>query len=477
VYLKEISTGIYTEKTEVTHFNFDANPPTKITFLTAPSSLYQVHIVRSNPLTQTTDYLNTGPFLAETHEGALDKMTKLMQELDARSVQKNFYDSVSNVLPVTENSKVLGTDSSGDWMWYTAGTATVISVSGLSANAGITFSGQTYTFFNDNTLPDTDFSQKAYLYAAGLLLRSEVNSDKFLGFYFNGAANGNLVVNDSAKNQGAGISRVLYSEGYSSSSADVKGATLGNKLALSGGVLDTKSPTVDTTASGTFTITIATPGVITKSTHGLVNGDKVWFDTTGALPTGVSKHTVYYVVNAATNTFEVSSSLGGASINTSGSQSGTHSLSKVVAAGSMHRFSIGVNATTATGASIIPTALSGITGTGKHIKVALMTGYNSSLGAVLQASSTAVTGSGTFGIKVTLLKNNSAIAVFDFQETKNSTSGSEASVTNRGGTNLEFIDTTVAAGQDALYQFKYQATGSLSNQVDVSYYSMVTMEI
>jgi len=124
VYLKEISTGIYTEKTEVTHFNFDANPPTKITFLTAPSSLYQVHIVRSNPLTQTTDYLNTGPFLAETHEGALDKMTKLMQELDDRALKKEPYDEFSGAIPVRLADKILATDSGKNFEWISKSTFT-----------------------------------------------------------------------------------------------------------------------------------------------------------------------------------------------------------------------------------------------------------------------------------------------------------------------------------------------------------------
>lgn len=77
---------------------------------------------------------------------------------------------------------------------------------------------------------------------------------------------------------------------------------------------------------GTATITIATPGVVTSAAHGLAADTPVCFTTTGALPTGLAAGTIYYVRNPATDTFEVSATVGGASINTSGSQSGTHTL-------------------------------------------------------------------------------------------------------------------------------------------------------
>lgn len=76
--------------------------------------------------------------------------------------------------------------------------------------------------------------------------------------------------------------------------------------------------------TATITVTIASPGVVTWTGHTLSNGDIVVFTTTGALPTGITAGTSYYVVNAATNTFQISATSGGAAINTSGSQSGTH---------------------------------------------------------------------------------------------------------------------------------------------------------
>lgn len=79
-------------------------------------------------------------------------------------------------------------------------------------------------------------------------------------------------------------------------------------------------------SQGAVTVSIATPGVVTKTAHGLTNGMQVWFETTGALPTGLAANTTYYVVNGATNTFQLSATLNGAAIVTSGSQSGVHTL-------------------------------------------------------------------------------------------------------------------------------------------------------
>ncbi len=81
----------------------------------------------------------------------------------------------------------------------------------------------------------------------------------------------------------------------------------------------------------TVTITIAAPGVVTWTAHGHSNGDIVKFSTTGALPTGLVAATTYYIVGAATDTFQVSATSGGAAITTSGSQSGVHTATTSVA--------------------------------------------------------------------------------------------------------------------------------------------------
>ena len=78
----------------------------------------------------------------------------------------------------------------------------------------------------------------------------------------------------------------------------------------------------------TFTVTIASPGIFTSTGHGLADGDSVIFTTTGALPTGLTAGTAYFVITAGltADAFEVSATPGGSAVNTSGGQSGTHSL-------------------------------------------------------------------------------------------------------------------------------------------------------
>jgi hypothetical protein len=79
--------------------------------------------------------------------------------------------------------------------------------------------------------------------------------------------------------------------------------------------------------ASSFTVTIASPGVLTLG-FAPTNGLAITLETTGALPTGLSVGTVYYVVNAAGFTCNLAATYGGTAITTSGSQSGTHSVSQ-----------------------------------------------------------------------------------------------------------------------------------------------------
>ena len=60
-----------------------------------------------------------------------------------------------------------------------------------------------------------------------------------------------------------------------------------------------------------------TANTITSAGHGLVNGNSVlvWATIGAALPTGLAEDTEYFVVGAATDTFQLSATLGGAAIN------------------------------------------------------------------------------------------------------------------------------------------------------------------
>ncbi len=77
-------------------------------------------------------------------------------------------------------------------------------------------------------------------------------------------------------------------------------------------------------------MTVASPAVVTLSSHGLTENDSIQFTTTGALPTGLLPSVTYYVIAAGltSSEFELSLTLGGVAINTTGTQSGVHTLYK-----------------------------------------------------------------------------------------------------------------------------------------------------
>ncbi len=88
-----------------------------------------------------------------------------------------------------------------------------------------------------------------------------------------------------------------------------------------------------TKSKGSCTISIASPAVVTLNAHGLQTGARIELSTTGALPTGITAYTNYYIGRIDDNTFYlydtyVNAVAGGTTgrINTSGSQSGTHTL-------------------------------------------------------------------------------------------------------------------------------------------------------
>ena len=84
-------------------------------------------------------------------------------------------------------------------------------------------------------------------------------------------------------------------------------------------------------SSGNPTLTIASPCVVTLVSHWLSVGDWFYFTTTWTLPTGVTAWNVYYVISTwfSSSSFQFSDSVWGAAINTSGTQSGTHTLFKI----------------------------------------------------------------------------------------------------------------------------------------------------
>ena len=84
-------------------------------------------------------------------------------------------------------------------------------------------------------------------------------------------------------------------------------------------------------SSSTVTISVASPGVVTWTAHGLATNTPISFVTTGTLPTGIVSGTVYYVHTILdANTFTLSTTAGGADINTTGVSTPTHTATASV---------------------------------------------------------------------------------------------------------------------------------------------------
>ncbi|NTG48575.1 hypothetical protein G6M04_14375 [Agrobacterium rhizogenes] len=105
-------------------------------------------------------------------------------------------------------------------------------------------------------------------------------------------------------------------------------------------VFDDASPA----RSSTVTMTIAAPGVVSWTAHGLIAGTPVKFTTTGALPTGLTAGTTYYVVNPTTDAFSVAATPGGSAITTTGTQSGVHTATTVPAGTTKYFYGIVMSA-------------------------------------------------------------------------------------------------------------------------------------
>jgi len=76
----------------------------------------------------------------------------------------------------------------------------------------------------------------------------------------------------------------------------------------------------------TATTPIASPWVVTLNSHWLSDNDEVMFTTTWTLPTGLIADTLYYVINATLNTFQVSLTVWWVARNFTGTTTWTHTL-------------------------------------------------------------------------------------------------------------------------------------------------------
>lgn len=186
----------------------------------------------------------------------------------------------------------------------------------------------------NKTLTSPNINTQATVKAAGELRFNNAGDTFYTGFKGgNAAANkiwvlpltdgssGNAITTDGAGNLSFSAVATDALNQY-----NVKIGNSGNTAnAVNTALLGTIAATY---SSATVTITNATPAVVTYTSHGLSTGDRIYFTTDGALPTGVSASTMYVITKVDANTFKLSTTVAncvaGTFVATSSAGSGTH---------------------------------------------------------------------------------------------------------------------------------------------------------
>ena len=145
-----------------------------------------------------------------------------------------------------------------------------------------------------------------------------------------------LTVQQNVNHQSLSLHRKDPNGGYQMALAMISSFELSietDKHAMFSCDFRSKTGSVLPASQGVVTITIASPGVLTLSAHGLATGDAITLATTDTLPTGLVAGTTYYVVAVNANTFSLATTLANAlastKINTSVGQAGVHTLTLV----------------------------------------------------------------------------------------------------------------------------------------------------
>lgn len=90
-----------------------------------------------------------------------------------------------------------------------------------------------------------------------------------------------------------------------------------------------KTPRYDLEVYDKKSFTVATGTSLASSNNGLSTNQEIYFTSTGTLPNPLSTGVIYFVTSISTNSFSVSSTLGGSDITFTNSGSGVHSFNTV----------------------------------------------------------------------------------------------------------------------------------------------------
>jgi len=234
----------------------------------------------------------------------------------------------AKVITISGAGTVDGLAMDGSWTMTVIDTDTIRFTHTSNASAGVTNSGSASVTYENGVVYDVIAEEIGCTYNYGTQIRVDYSQ-------------GMMVFRDVVVNNSLGSSAEPMASPFvtwdSIRFTDFVGLEMDRVHVIGQGFIPKR----------TCTISIASPGVVTRAGHGLEDGARMHLYTDGALPTGLSLLTDYYVVNATADTFQLSASLGGAAINTSGGQSGTHQYCIAVFHNSIRDIAlIGTNRTT-----------------------------------------------------------------------------------------------------------------------------------
>ena len=154
------------------------------------------------------------------------------------------------------------------------------------------------------------------------------------------------------------------------------------------------------------TMTIASPCVVTWTENQLPEKTAVRFTSSGSLPTGITSGTVYFVQDSITaNTFYISAIPGGAPLNTSGTQSGTHAV--IATRHDVYEALLAGGSMTASIATTVLTVTAVVSGT---LAVGMtLTGTGVTAGTTITALVTGTGGVGTYTVSASQTVSSTTI--------------------------------------------------------------------